>query len=122
MSTRSFIAKLNENGSVSGNYCHHDGYPDGVGKMLKENYADPDKIDALLALGSLSSLGPGIHDGTIAYSRDRKEALEPLTVYTTVSEMMSEVWNELGAEFAYVFDGTKWQICDLFNKGILKQF
>lgn len=115
MSTRSYISRLNENGSVTGIYCHHDGYPDGVGKMLNEHYTNEDKIDALMSLGDLSALGPGINDGTIAYARDRNEDLNPPATYTTVSEMKKVVWKELGAEYSYVWDGKSWTCYDLFS-------
>ena len=57
MSTRCTIAILNENGTVNQIYCHHDGYFSYVGKILLECYDTPDKINALMELGDLSSLG-----------------------------------------------------------------
>ena len=38
MGTRSTIAIKNQDGSVTGIYCHWDGYVDHVGVMLKEHY------------------------------------------------------------------------------------
>lgn len=58
MSTRSRIGKLNPDGSILSVYCHSDGY--GVGETLKEHYTDIKKIDALLALGDISSLAAEI--------------------------------------------------------------
>ena len=60
MSTRSTIARVLKNGTVKQVYCHFDGYLDGVGKTLKENYTDTKKLDKLLKLGDLSTLGPEI--------------------------------------------------------------
>ncbi len=34
MATRSNIGIVNEDGSITGIYCHYDGYPEYVGKML----------------------------------------------------------------------------------------
>ena len=120
MATRSYISKLLPDGSVRGIYCHFDGYPDGVGAILKEHYTDSDKVDELLELGSISSLGPEIgeaHDYgnptkgfVVAYHRDRGEDLEPNTVYSTVRDMLREAPGELGAEFAYVFEAGAWQV------------
>jgi len=60
MATRSTIARVLNNGTVKQIYCHYDGYLDGVGKTLKENYTDTKKLDKLLKLGDLSTLGPEI--------------------------------------------------------------
>ena len=124
MATRSFIGKLNSDGSVNGIYCHWDGYPDHNGKILQENYLDPVKVDALLALGSLSSLGTEIgekHDFNDqtnaafckAYHRDRGEDFEENTVFPSVTEMQLEANNKLGVEYAYVFADGKWQTFEL---------
>jgi hypothetical protein len=40
MSTRSFIGKVQEDGSVRYVYCHHDGYPSHVGAILAKHYVD----------------------------------------------------------------------------------
>ena len=58
MSTRCYIGVEKEDKSVEYIYCHHDGYPAGVGKTLVENYTSPESIQKLMALGDLSSLGP----------------------------------------------------------------
>lgn len=56
MSTRSYIGKW-DGDSIKAIYCHFDGYPNGVGRMLKEHYNSDDKIDELISLGGISSLG-----------------------------------------------------------------
>lgn len=56
MSTRCLIGKMEKDGSVKAIYCHHDGYPAGVGKTLSDFYGDCN-VDQLLALGDLSVLG-----------------------------------------------------------------
>lgn len=57
MATRSTIALLRDNGEVVKVYCHWDGYLDNNGRLLVENYNTPEKIEALLAGGDISSLG-----------------------------------------------------------------
>ena len=57
MSTRSRIGLKQANGQIKSIYCHWDGYPEGVGKTLKEHYNSPEKIEELLELGDISSLG-----------------------------------------------------------------
>lgn len=56
MATRSnIIAKL-EDGKYYGIYCHYDGYPEGVGKKLLENYNNLPAIRKLIALGDIRCL------------------------------------------------------------------
>ena len=57
MSTRCRIGLELPDGKIKSIYCHHDGYPEGVGKMLIENYNDYQKIVDLLELGDISTLG-----------------------------------------------------------------
>ena len=57
MSTRSMIAFENSDGSIDAIYCHWDGYPEGVGQTLLDNYQDVSKVKQLISLGDLSSLG-----------------------------------------------------------------
>ena len=87
MATRSRIAIEKQDGTVDSIYCHFDGYIDGVGKTLFENYSDREKVEKLIELGDLSSLGSQIEpdstkphtfnnpqdDVTVAYHRDRGE-------------------------------------------------
>lgn len=56
MSTRCYIGKYDGN-NIKAIYCHHDGYPNGVGQMLKEHYTSDNKIDELISLGAITSLG-----------------------------------------------------------------
>lgn len=94
MATRSRIGIDNPDGTITSIYCHFDGYPEGVGRVLAEHYTDEGKIRALLALGDISVLGAelgedqgtgwfdargslGLDDPrrgwTLAYGRDRGE-------------------------------------------------
>ena len=57
MSTRSSIAIKNEDGSIDAIYCHNDGYLTNNGAILYKNYQDPAKVQQLINLGSISSLG-----------------------------------------------------------------
>jgi len=88
MATRSRIAIEREGGSVESIYCHHDGYPSNNGRLLLENYEDRKKVEGLIALGDISSLGEEVDPDdrlnhtfenpqrgvTVAYHRDRGEA------------------------------------------------
>lgn len=62
MATRSTIALEYADGTVDQIYCHWDGYLSNNGKILAENYKDPFKLQRLMDLGDVSSLGPDIGD------------------------------------------------------------
>jgi len=72
MATRSRIGIENEHGTVRSIYCHFDGYPQGVGKTLHDNYKNREDVEKLLSLGNISELGPTL-ETTVAYVRDRGE-------------------------------------------------
>lgn len=95
MSTPSFIGVLYKEGIIKFVYCHSDGYPSYLGKMLLKHYNTPELATALVDLGSLSMvrerLAPdegethtfdtpvrhGPKGGvTTAYHRDRGDDLE----------------------------------------------
>ena len=91
MATRSTIALEYANGQVDQVYCHWDGYLDHNGKLLLENYTDPFKVQQLMDLGDLSSLGPNVGDkhdfdspfkyGTPEYDADMNARREVCTFY-----------------------------------------
>jgi hypothetical protein len=99
MATRSNIGKKLPDGSIRYIYCHFDGSENGVGATLKKHYLDEAKIDALLNLGSLSSLGAEIGEkhnfnqepkGDLcrAYGRDRGEEDTEAVITTNMNEFM----------------------------------
>jgi len=89
MSTNSRISIARVDGKIDSIYCHWGGYPDYVGRILLEHYNTEEKINELIALGSISSLNSKIKpddgdehnfdnpigDVTVAYHRDRGEDL-----------------------------------------------
>ena len=117
MATRSTIAIERADGTVARIYCHWDGYPEGVGATLKQHYTTPEKIEALIALGAVSSLDASIEcpeghnfnnrvDGcTIFYGRDRgdknceAEILHSYQMYLN-GEMQ---------EYNYIFRNGAWE-------------
>jgi hypothetical protein len=83
MATSSLIARHNRDGSFDSIQVHY-GEPDRIGTILVRYYTDDVKVNALLALGSLSHLDRDIgakhsfdrpHPGwCVAFGRDRGEA------------------------------------------------
>jgi hypothetical protein len=74
MATRSYIGVSGPEGpnpTVKFIYCHFDGYPEGVGMTLAKHFDTPFKVDKLIELGDISSLGETL-DETVSYRRDLK--------------------------------------------------
>lgn len=118
MSTRSFIGIQHLDGTVTGVYCHFDGYLDGVGQTLTESYTTPQQVLDLVALGSLSTLGRDTST-TVAYHRDRGEELDVID-YPKADVIR---FNDGGYEFIYLFrpagDGTyAWHYADRASEGV----
>jgi hypothetical protein len=119
MATRSNIAMKTAEGKIVSVYCHWDGYVANNGKILLENYVDADKIEALVALGSISSLGTVIgeqqdfddrstqkDDWTLFYSRDRGEQLS-IQEYDDIPSWIADM-----EEYAYLWNGQEWLVND----------
>jgi hypothetical protein len=116
MATRSTIGYVDpQTGYVYSVYCHWDGYPSHNGKILLEHYNSLDRVKALVALGSISSLEPSIEcpenhsfdnpvDGhTIFYGRDRGEEDVSAIVQSDGREAVS------GEEYGYLFVNGEWK-------------
>jgi hypothetical protein len=118
MATRCKIGVADMTRGIRSIYCHWDGYPEHVGKMLLKHYNTAQARDELIALGHLSSLGSKIgekhpfspHDAGIsglqheelygdwctAYGRDRNDDNTQAEHYAT------------GARFARCTAGEEW--------------
>ena len=125
MATRSNIAYLMPNGHIQVIYCHEDGYPKGVGKMLNTHYKHCDRVRELMALGDLHCLqrylypgGPHSYDQrqpnvTVAFGRDRGDEATEAVEYNSILEWKAHLSPDI--EYCYLFQpsiigGTgKWQ-------------
>jgi len=93
MSTNAAIGMTMPDGTIHAVYLHWDGYiaNGGAGETLAAHYKDRAKVEELIALGFLSSLGAEVDPDpafphnwkhpqknvTVAYHRDRNDPLEP---------------------------------------------
>ena len=124
MATRCLIAIRLDDGGYASIYCHNDGYPANILKILKAHYKKPAKIYDLMELGSLSSLGPQIgekHDFNdhdehpewekwcLSYKRDREEPDCDLENSPSIEEVI-ELAESYGAEFLYTFENDRWTV------------
>lgn len=129
MSTRSTIARL-ENGKVISIYCHFDGYPEGVGTVLRQNYTDEGKIKELVNLGDISFIDEFVtpvgtqHSFetpevgvTVAYGRDRGETGTEPKEYETLQEWLGATQSRFSMiDYAYLWNGLEWQGWNCFSQ------
>lgn len=92
MSTRSMIGRLNDDGTITGIYCHFDGYLSHVGRILATHYTDPAKVDSR-PKGQCN-----------AYGRDRGERNVDARTFATMREFADDY------EYAYLFVGGAWTV------------
>jgi hypothetical protein len=57
MSTRSTIAMEYGDGSIEQVYCHFDGYLEGIGAQLINEYSNPFEVRDLIGQGDMSKIG-----------------------------------------------------------------
>lgn len=126
MSTRGIIAIENGDKSCRGIYVHFDMYPDGAGVCLTNHYTTKERVEALLALGDLSSLGdrlseddpePNAVDTCSAYHRDYGETLTEARVFKNAEEIQNTAWDRFGAEYIYLFRDGAWYVSNAYISG-----
>jgi hypothetical protein len=120
-------------------YCHWDGNPSWVGKILKENY-DKDKTLALINGGDISSLDKylsveekvlkeGISsdithtfdnkaEGVTLFYSNRGEVTEPLT-HRYKKDFCFSLDNDF-AEYGYLFENGEWKYLTPRNQRFIK--
>jgi hypothetical protein len=121
MATRSNIGIVNDDGSVTGIYCHWDGYPENNGKLLLNHYTNSERINGLMSLGNLSYLAENLYsdnnshsfrnpvDGVcVAYGRDRGETGTNSRTFDNISEFEEFAGNSW-SDYQYLFNNGKWQ-------------
>ena len=129
MSTNAAIGLTMPDGTIKAVHLHWDGYiaHGGAGETLAEHYKDREKVEKLIALGFLSSLGAEVAPDpasphswknpqpnvTVAYHRDRNDPLEPAIVFKDKDSFAEEAKGSLWAEYAYLFEDGRWLVCDL---------
>jgi hypothetical protein len=130
MSTRARIFKAYPTQSgeyiLDGVYCHFDGYPSHVGKILKDYYQDESKIDTLISLGNMSYLDKEIlphsenhsyknpdYGVSVFYGRDRGDAHQDSARVISpnldlIYEILSSSSINSGVDYVYVRLNSVW--------------
>ena len=103
MSTRCRIGIENKNGTITSIYCHHDGYPEGVGNALYYGYDSYEKALALILGGDVSVI-----DEKYTYPYSIGEGEDPNWNVPTVLDKP-----KLDEEYLYVFNHDEWFVQEL---------
>ena len=117
MGTRSLIGHERDDGSIVGIYCHWDGYPEWNGAILRDYYTDNEKVQRMLTLGDMSSLGREIgekhpwdqndnHRVCTFYGRDRNERSTSARVCPDIKTFID---SQSDAEYIYLWNGIGWR-------------
>lgn len=125
MGTSSSIAIERHDGTVAQITSHWDGYYSHVGRILLESYSTAERLEELIALGNLSSLGPELgephafdwhcqdpeayerlgHVWCTAYGRDRGEAEQEARVFENFAQFLEQAYFQ---EYNYCFRKGAW--------------
>ena len=118
MATRSNIGIVNDDKSITFIYCHYDGYPEYVGKMLLQHYNTAGIVNELMDLGDLSQLCEKLYSDNnshtfdkpqknvcVAYGRDRGETEVDSRTFEDLGEY--EHFGS-GVDYQYLFEDGKW--------------
>jgi len=127
MSTTAGIGLTMPDGTIKAVYLHWDGYigNGGAGETLAKYYTEPRKVERLVNLGFLSSLGAKVEPDpktphswakpqenvTVAYHRDRGQRLIPARQFKDREEYEAEGAGSLSASYLYLFEKGRWLVC-----------
>lgn len=89
--------------------CHHDGYLKHVGWLLNDHYEDPKKIDQLLELGDLETLGKSNECCRAYSSRDKGEDYKNVKAQDVVFDNLSQYAMHTGVNYVYLYDNEQWK-------------
>jgi len=106
MATRALIGYLDDSKNLTTTYNHYDGYPEYLGKILKEHYNSKEKAKFVANEGYISSID---EDGTID-----KKFNNPADTMVLDDEAYSagmqigEQMKSVDADFGYVYFNDEW--------------
>lgn len=109
MSTRSNIAVLNNDGTVTAIYCHWDGYLEHNGLILSKYYSEPQKARALINGGDLSVLTSDINTFESESPEDTHSRK-----YSSILELCETI-EKSDIEYLYLYIGGDWWYWDIYR-------
>ena len=119
MSTRSNIAIQKPNGTILSIYVHSDGYPDGVGQGLIDNYKTYISAEKLFRYGDASYLGSTLKECSF-YHRDWQRELDKAHVHKNFESFKKFYSGDVFIEFVYLFKDGQWLVSDNYSRSELE--
>ena len=119
MSTRSNIAIQKPNGTILSIYVHSDGYPDGVGQCLIDNYETYGSSLRLFEHGDASYLGSTLKECSF-YHRDWQRKLDKAHVHKNFESFKKYYASDIFIEFVYLYKDGQWLVSDNYSKAELE--
>ena len=114
MSTRSNIAIQKPDGKILSIYVHSDGYPDGVGQCLIDNYKTYISAEKLFRYGDASYLGSTIEECSF-YHRDWQRDLDKAHVHKNFESFKKFYSGDIFIEFVYLFKDGQWLVSENYK-------
>ena len=127
MATISYICKKEEDGTIKIIYCHFDGDLFHNGALLYTYYNTPEKVDALITLGDLSSLGEKISPTSathnidhpesgvcVAYGRDAQCENTSAEIFESKKVLIETLNHNPFIEYIYLWEDNRWK----YTKGV----
>ena len=115
MSTRSNIAIQKPDGKILSIYVHSDGYPDGVGQCLIDNYKTYISAEKLFRYGDASYLGSTLKECSF-YHRDWQRDLDPAHLHKNFESFKTYYAGDVFIEFVYLYKNGQWLVSDNYSK------
>ena len=130
MGTRSAIG-IKHGDVVKAVYCHYDGYPEYMGRVLTLYYQDSIRVNKLVSMGDMSSIGAaignkhafndrsnyldnGIAEQCTFYARDRGEENVEFRTFQSEQDFLNNF--NAGEEFHYLFKDGAWYYSENGNE------
>jgi len=114
MATRALIGYLDDSKKLTTTYNHYDGYPDYLGKILKEHYSGDEKAKEVASVGYITSID---EDGKInsKFNESANTMILNEEAFSAAMQIGEEV-NGYGADYGYVYFNDEWNT--IKNNGI----
>lgn len=111
MSTRSEIAVMHPNGTISSIYCHSDGYLEHNGHLLNNFYRSYELASSIIEQNDCSVLGETIEESRF-YNSWRNENTQSKQ-FDDEKSFMDVFSDDIFAEYIYLFKNDKWYVSEL---------
>ena len=114
MATRALIGYLDDSKKFTCTYNHYDGYPEYLGKILKEHYSGDEKAKSVASVGYITSID---EDGKInsKFNESANTMILDEEAFSAAMQIGDEV-DGYGADYGYVYFNDEWNTVK--NNGI----